>query len=398
MNKVIWVKTVVKVICISDILETIIDNRRIVIWGISVFGLELGLLLKDKGLDELLFYADNDKKKQNAIYCGNRCISSDSVREDDIVFLSVKSRESRYSIIKQLTKLNVHDIYSFSPTEMQEYSEADDDIRYLRALWRIRMGYDIDFQNPKTFNEKLQWLKIYDRNPLYTNLVDKVKVKEWVSKKIGENHIIKTLGIWEKPEKIDFEILPDQFVIKCNHNSGNGMTICRNKEKEKEEIIKKLSEGLSEDYYSYFREWPYKDVEKRIIAEEFLGDNDGKGLNDYKFLCFNGQVQCSFVVSERYSESGMKVDFYDKEWNRMPFIREYPASANGIDKPLNYDEMVIYAQRLSEGIPFVRVDFYEVDGRVYFGEMTFFPGAGFEKFTPNEYDTVLGEWLHTPTL
>lgn len=372
------------------------NKQRIVIFGITLFGLELGLILQEWDLGKEIFFSDNNLGKQNKEYNGIICINPKFIHMKDVVFVAVKSCAAKEAIFRQLSDNNIDNIYFFEENAIKEYSERDDDVRYLRALWRIKMGYNIDFQNPKSFNEKIQWLKIYDRNPFYTLLVDKVRVKQWVASKIGESHVIKTLGVWKKTSEIDFNILPDEFVIKCNHNSGNGMTICKNKMQEREKIVKRLEVGLLEDYFYPFREWPYKNVEKCIIAEEFLGDNNGRGLNDYKFLCFNGKVRCSFVVSDRFSPEGMTVDFYDCEWKKMPFTREYPTSVNGVEKPTKYDEMIEYAEVLSVGIPFVRVDFYEVNGNVYFGEMTFSPGAGFERFSPMKYDYILGEWLTLP--
>lgn len=268
------------------------------------------------------------------------------------------------------------------------------DKKYLKILYRLNLRKKLNLNDPKTFNAKLQWLKLYDRNPVYTRLVDKIEVKKWVAEKIGEEYIIPTLGVWENPEDIDFERLPDRFVLKTNHDSG-GIIICTDKNKlDKEAVRKKLEKSLKQNFYKVGREWPYKNVPRKVIAEKFIIDSTSEDgdLMDYKFMCFNGEVKCSFVCSER--RKGLRVTFFDKEWNRMPFERHYPQSDKPTPQPLKYKEMVHLSEILSKDIPFVRVDFYEVDGRIYFGEMTFFPGGGFEEFNPEEWDERLGDWIN----
>ena len=262
-------------------------------------------------------------------------------------------------------------------------------------LYRLLMHKRLNLKNPQSFNEKLQWLKLYNREPQYTLMVDKLKVKDYVAGLIGEEHIIPTLGVWENAKDVDFNSLPDKFVIKCNHNSGQGLYICKNKsEIDEEKVRNELQKALETDYFTRFREWPYKDVERRIIAEKFIEDNssaDGD-LKDYKFMCFNGEVRCSFVCSER--KTNLKVSFFDRDWNAMPFERHYPRSDKSIPKPVHYEEMIRLAEVLSQGIPFVRVDFYDVEDKIYFGELTFFPGSGFEEFSPEIWDEKLGSYIN----
>lgn len=268
---------------------------------------------------------------------------------------------------------------------------------YIPLKFRLRMGQWPDLDDPQTFNEKLQWLKLYNRRSEYTMMVDKVKVKEYIAKKIGEEYIIPTLGVWDDPDNIDFDKLPNQFVLKCNHNSGFGMCICKDKSKLNIKKVKaKLRKGLKQDYFLASREWPYKNVERKILAEKFMVDESGTELKDYKLMCFHGKVKCCFVCSERYNENSLKVTFYDKEWNRLPFERHYPSSATEIKMPSKYHEMIRLAEKLSENIPFLRSDFYEINGRLYFGELTFFPGSGLEEFTPEEWDKRLGHFIMLP--
>ncbi len=271
-----------------------------------------------------------------------------------------------------------------------------DDKKYLEKVFECIMGKELDLDNPQTFNEKLQWLKLYDRKPEYTTMVDKYAVKKYVADIIGEEYIIPTLGVWNHFDEIDFDKLPNQFVLKCTHDSG-GIVICKDKNKlDLKSAKKKIEKCLKRNYYWSSREWPYKDVRPRIIAEKYMEDRQAHELIDYKFMCFNGEVKCSFTCSERFSEDGLKVTFFDKCWNVMPFERHYPASKNPPKKPINYNKMIQFSEQLSKGIPFVRVDFYEINGQLYFGELTFYPGGGFEEFTPEDWDYKIGSWLKLP--
>ena len=257
------------------------------------------------------------------------------------------------------------------------------------------MNSKLDLDNPQTFNEKLQWLKLYDRDPKYTQMVDKYEVRKYIKEKIGEEYLIPLLGVYDKFEDIDFDKLPKQFVIKCNHDSG-GLVICKDKSMLNiEEARKKINKSLKKNYFYSGREWPYKNVKPRIIIEKYMEDKETKELIDYKFMCFNGEPKCVFTCTERYND-GLKVTFFDMEWKKMPFIRHYPASSKKINKPVNYDKMLKFSKMLSKNIPFVRVDWYEINGKLYFGELTFYPGSGFEEFKPEEWDKRIGDMLILP--
>lgn len=267
------------------------------------------------------------------------------------------------------------------------------DEKYLKMMFKHMLGYELNLNNPQTFNEKLQWLKLYDRNPLYTQMVDKYEVRKYIAETIGEKYLIPLIGVWDKFEEIDFDILPNQFVLKCTHDSG-GLVICKDKGKlDIGATKKKINKSLKRNYFYHSREWPYKNVKPRIICEMYMVDELCAELKDYKFMCFNGKVKCSFVCLNRNSPSGLNVDFYDMDWNPMPFERHYPSSGILIPKPKSFNKMVQFAERLSKDIRFVRVDFYEINGQLYFGELTFYPGAGFEEFTPEAYDYLLGSWI-----
>lgn len=260
-----------------------------------------------------------------------------------------------------------------------------------------RVGYYPNFNNPKTFNEKLQWLKLNNHNPLYTKLVDKAEVKYYVSSIIGDEYIIPTLGLWDRFEDIDFSKLPDQFVLKCTHDSG-GLVICKDKHKlDFVSAKQKIKKSLSTNYYYLGYEWPYKNVKPRIIAEQFMEDSKTGEMRDYKFYVFNGKAKILKLATDRDVNSGeVNMDFYDMDFNHLPFRRGHPNSPKSLEKPSQFQLMKTLAEKLASNIPFVRVDFYEVNGKVYFGEMTFFPASGWVAFDPQEWDYTLGSWLELP--
>ena len=271
------------------------------------------------------------------------------------------------------------------------------DRRFLQIRYKREFNKELFFDRPVTFNEKLQWLKLYDRKPEYTVMVDKYKVREYIAEKIGDQYLIPLIGVWDSPDEIDFNALPNQFVIKCNHNSGLGMCICADKSKLQLKKIKKdLKRGLEQDYYLTGREWPYKDVPRKIIAEQFLKEDEG-GLTDYKIHCFNGVPRFVLVCRDRFTKSGLKEDFYTTEWDLMPVKRpNIPNSIIPLNKPEIIDEMLALASKLSENIPFLRVDFYYLKNKIYISELTFFPASGFTPFEPGEWDKTFGEWLQLP--
>lgn len=267
------------------------------------------------------------------------------------------------------------------------------DKSYIKYLWNNRMDYPLDLDNPKTYNEKLQWLKLYNKDKTYTALVDKYEVKEYVSKRIGGQYIIKTLGVWDSFDEIDFDSLPNQFVLKCTHDSG-GIVICKDKMGfNKAAAKKKIEKSLKSDYYMYAREWPYKNVRRRIIAEEYMEDSVTKELRDYKFFCFDGDVEWLFIATDRQNREEPYFDFFDKDYNHLPLKHGHPNSPIPPQKPSCFDEMKLLATKLSSGFPHVRVDFYEVNGKVYFGELTFFHHSGMVPFEPREWDYKFGEHI-----
>lgn len=266
---------------------------------------------------------------------------------------------------------------------------------FLAVKFRLTMGYWMDFDNPKTYNEKLQWLKLYDRQPDYSQMVDKAGAKEYVAQRIGKQYIIPTIGIWDRPEDIPWNELPDQFVAKVTHDSG-GIVICKDKKQlDIAAAITKLSNALKQDYYAVSREWPYKDVQRRIIVEQYMVDESGYELKDYKFFCFNGEPKMLFIATDRENpEEDTKFDFFDMDFNLLPFTNGHEHAKVCPDKPKGFDTMVELARKLSAGIPHVRVDFYDINGQVYFGELTFYHWSGFVPFNPTEWDLKIGNWIN----
>lgn len=276
---------------------------------------------------------------------------------------------------------------------------------YLQLRFFFEKGRILNFKTPRTFCEKMQWLKLYNRNPEYTKMVDKYAVKEYVADKIGEGYIIPTLGVWNSIDEIEWDILPNQFVLKTTHGGGGGgVVICKDMTIfDKLDACRKLRSSLSKNGYVTQREWPYKNVPKRIIAEKYMTEShpqqeDGD-LADYKFYCFNGEpTYCQVIRDRRTKET---IDFYDMEWNHMPFVGLNPIVGNGdspVARPANLDIMIEICRKLSKSIPFVRIDLYYINGKIYFGEITFFPATGLGKFEPEEWDEKLGDLIKLPTV
>lgn len=288
-----------------------------------------------------------------------------------------------------------------------------DDSEYLKIRYKLKMGKRLNLDSPKTFNEKLQWLKIHDRNPLYTKLVDKASVKSWVAERIGCEHVVPTLGVWDSFDKIDFDMLPERFVLKCTHDSG-GLAICSDRATfDIKAARKKIERSLRRNYFYHGREWPYKDVPPRVLAEEFLDLSDGmhqsryegdalrparsSGLIDYKFYCFSGEPRFLYVSQGLDNHATARISFLSLDWNIESFRRSDYAPFEVLPgKPRSFDEMIAFAKVLAKGIPFVRVDFYDGPDGALFSEMTFSPCSGMTMFEPLEADELIGRMLQLP--
>lgn len=290
----------------------------------------------------------------------------------------------------------------FIASMIQTYGKWLPDETYIKLVYRFKMGHKLDLKNPKTFTEKIQWLKLFNRKPQYTKMVDKYAVKQYVADSVGDEYIIPTLGVWDNFDDINFDILPDQFVLKTTHGGGGGgVVICKDKatlnKKKTKEIIEHSMKG---DIYKNLREWPYKNVVKRIIAEKYMAPEKSpkhSDLVDYKFFCFNGKPMYCQVIRDRHSKE--TIDFYDMEWNHQEFVGLNPVAHNGkcpVDRPVHLEEMINICTKLAKNIPFLRVDLYVIDDKAYFGELTFFPASGIGIFAPEKWNEKLGELISLP--
>lgn len=267
---------------------------------------------------------------------------------------------------------------------------------YLKMVFRAETGYKLNLKHPKTYNEKLQWIKLYDRKPKYTVFADKYSVREYIANTIGEKYLVPLIGVYRKPDEIPWSELPDRFVLKCNHASGTNI-ICRNKRELDIRLAKKKLDGwLKKNAYWGGREWCYKNIESCIICEEFIETQDGNTPDDYKFMCFNGVPRLIQVHHDRYGDHTL--DYYTPEWKKADLHRiDADTSAKNAEKPEKLDEMLLIAERLSKDMYYARIDLYYVNGSIYFGEITLYPTGGFSTFTRYEDDLLMGSYIRLPT-
>lgn len=269
------------------------------------------------------------------------------------------------------------------------------DSAYIQLYYFAKFRRFCDLRNPSTYNEKLQWLKVNYRIPAHSRLVDKQAVKKIVATEVGDEYVIPTLAVYESADDIDFDALPDSFVLKCTHDS-EGVALVRDKSSaDSAEIREKLRAALKQNFYYIGREPHYRGIPPRIIAETYIEDTTRGQLLDYKFFCFDGEVKAMFIASDR-AFGNVKFDYFDADFTPLDIRQSYPNSAVPPAKPERYEEMLVISRKLSKGHPHVRVDLYEVDGRVYFGELTFFHFSGFAPFTPPKWDEIWGGWLNLP--
>ncbi len=271
------------------------------------------------------------------------------------------------------------------------------DKAFLSLAYRANLGKKLNLENPVTFNEKLQWLKVYDKNPEYHKLVDKYEVRKYIEEKLGSEYLIPLLGVYDSFEEIDFDALPNEFVLKPTHTSGN-VFICHNKaDIDMQKLEREVDGWLKRDYYSQNREWTYKGIKPRIIAEKFMSDGTKDGLTDYKFYCFNGSPEFLYVSQGLSDHATAQISFYDFDFNRLLFGRaDFRRIEDEIKKPENFDVMLEIATKLSQGYAFLRVDLYTVEKNVYFSELTFYPCSGYMPFEPEEWDKRIGDMLTLP--
>ena len=307
----------------------------------------------------------------------------------------MKIKKIFYNCIKYITNAKYRALVNINLGFYNHMPDED----FLKKSYKIRMHRDLDLENPNTFNEKIQWLKLYDRKPEYTRMVDKYEAKKYVAEIIGDEYIIPTLGAWDNFNDIDFDSLPNQFVLKTTHDSG-GIVICRDKSNfNKKKAKKKLNKSLKRDYYMLHREWPYKNVKKRIIAEQYMEDDYQLGsLTDYKFYCFGGTPKFLYVSKGLDNHKTASISFLTLDWEFAPYKRsDYFPLDELPKKPKNFDQMIEIANKLSTNISFLRVDLYEINEKIYFSELTFSPGSGYTVFEPNEWEHTFGDWITLPS-
>ena len=297
-------------------------------------------------------------------------------------------------MVKKIFDCLIHNPRKLVAAGLVRIARIFPDELYLKLLFRLRMGYKLDLDNPQTFCEKLQWLKLHNRKSEYPQMVDKYDAKQYVVNIIGEKYIIPTIGVWNRVEDIDFDKLPNQFVLKCTHDSG-GIVICKDKSQLDINAAKKLlRRGLKKNYYWQNREWPYKNITPRIICEKYMVDESGYELKDYKWFCFDGVPKALFIATDRgVKGEETKFDFYDADFNHLPFTNGHPNASKEIKKPAGFELMKQLAAKLSQGQPHLRVDFYDINGEIYFGELTFYHWSGTMPFEPMEWDYKFGSWI-----
>lgn len=300
--------------------------------------------------------------------------------------------------MKKIKRLIRNPFRVFLPFLFKLTPYIKNDELFLRLRYLFETGSFLHLNPPNTFNEKIQWLKLYDRNPLYTTMVDKYKVKKYVSNLVGKEYVAKTYGVWDSPNEIDFSQLPDKFVLKTTHGGGNnGVYICLEKNSLEISKVKAIFEkAMTLNIYDTSKEWPYKNVKKRIFAEEYLEDDQTKELRDYKFFCFNGKVKMLFVATDRQKREEPFFNFFDRNYSELELQQGHPRKSSPPEKPQRFEEMILLAEQLAQGIPHVRVDLYEVNGKIYFGEYTFYHFGGFVPFSPKKWDSVLGKHINLP--
>lgn len=304
------------------------------------------------------------------------------------------------NIIKRYSKYFTDPYYSFGHLLRIHYPNRMSDKYYLKCFWYEKMGYKINISSPRTLNEKLQWLKLNDRNPIYPILVDKYEAKKWISDNLSPDLVIPTYGIFDSFDEIEWSSMPEQFVMKCTHDSGSTI-ICKELEQFDVDAARKLIESHQKmNFYWWAREWPYKHLKPRIICEKLLICNDGRIPNDYKLHYIDGELQFVYVSYDRGGVNDRCV--YDRNWNRLPFVwvdeSNYRDGMNTseVPRPVTLEKMIKYGDMVSKNMSYVRVDFYEVDGHLYMGEITLYHGGGFDDFFPKSYDLYFGQRMSIP--
>lgn len=375
-------------------------DSKVYIWGCGKYGMLQAMYLESEGF-EIEAFIDNDTNKSDKEIIDNiYCIAPSDVILTGVTVCIISVRIVDVdALCDQAKSIGFTHILRPDFNILDAYSDCLDDKTYLERIWKIKQGYELNLDNPITFNEKLQWLKLYNRRRVFSKMVDKYEVKSYVAEKIGSQYIVPTLGVWDNVDEIDFDDLPNSFVLKCTHDSG-GVVVCRSKidfDCSKARLI--LNKNLGIDFYKQLREWPYKYVKPRVLAEEFLEDNEDGELRDYKLYTFNGKVKYMLLASNRQSKTEeLAFDYFDNAGNHLNLVNHWHPNAKVVPHlPKNYLKMIELAEILAEGIPHVRVDFYEANGNIFFGELTFFDMGGFLRLHPDDWDKQWGDLINLPS-
>lgn len=365
-----------------------ITSTPIILYGAGTFGISIAESLIGLNISPAYFC---DKNKTGVEpQTGLPIISPQELCNHTNMIIIITSENFYDEIYDDLKMLNVDMLKVLSYNDV---IISIPDAVYLKSVFKCKLGYELDLENPKTFNEKLNWLKLYDRNPQYTKMADKYEARKFVSDRIGDEYIVPLIGVWNNFDEINFNSFPEQFVLKCNHDSGS-VLICNDKQNFNiANAGVKFKQKLSSSWFWHSREWVYKDIKPRILAQKYLGEN----INDYKILTFNGEPKIIQVVYDLFTNQ--KRNLYTTDWKYISASQHFPTDPNHIiEKPVNLDKMLELCYVLAKNIPHVRVDFWEVDSKLYFSEFTFYSDAGFSKFEPYDYDELLGSWISLPDI
>lgn len=386
---------------IKELIDELKNRKNVIIFGFSEIGRKLYNLFIREGLTNICCFCDNDIKKQNNEFVIPVFSLDKAIAKYNNPFFLIVSQRYSDEIEEQILNVGIsmnkilkyyNKDYRFFSVEDEKWQENE-----IKEKYWIRVGKNCNLQNPKTFNEKLQWLKLYYKKSEHTQMVDKYKVRQYVKEKIGEEYLIPLLGVYDNFEEIEFNKLPNDFVIKCNHDSGS-VFICRDKERlDIEELKSRIDQCMNTNYYYGSFEWPYKNIKPSIIIEKYLNNKMSDDIIDYKFFCFDGIPKFLYVSEGLENHKTARISFYDMNYDEVNFSRsDYMQFTLKPKKPQNFEKMKLLATCLANKEPFVRVDFYEMEGEIYFGELTFFPCSGYIPFAPCEYDEKLGELLKLP--
>ncbi len=384
----------------DGLINKVQDYKKIYIYGAGEVGKEVYIYLKEYGLQDkisafLVTVCAGEAEKIEDIRI--RGIRETNISEEDVVIIAAAERHRR-GMVQTCQDMQIKNIYEVAVFNSKEYAyyHALSEEEYpneLKEWYKDRTGEELNLENPQTFNEKINWMKLYDRDPRKTVLADKYLVRNYVKEKIGEEYLIPLLGVWNSFDDIDFDVLPNQFVLKCNHGFACNLIVKDKCKLNIEETRQKFAKWMNTNYaFECGFELQYKDIEPKIIAEEYISPDGKSDLPDYKFFCFNGEVKFLWTVIDRYAD--YKRILFTPEWERLPYSVHEVAPANCIvPKPEGLDEMLCIAKKLSEGFKHVRVDLYFNAGKIYFGEMTFTSESGTAEFIPKEFGKMVGDML-----